>query len=159
MGPTEQDELEAQILNFVTQGFIRPSASLYNAPVLFVPKKDGWWRMCIDYCVLNKQIVKDRFPLPRIDSLMEQFGQARVFSKLDLMSSYYQIAVKEEHIHKTAFRIEPGHWEIIVMLFGLCNATPSFHHLMNRVFAGTIGNFILVYFDDILIFSHTVEKH
>ena len=159
LGPMEQDELEAQIRDLVTQGFIRPSASPYGAPVLFVPKKDGRWRMCIDYRALNKQTVKDRFPLPRIDSLMERLGQARVFSKLDLASGYHQIAVKEEHIQKTAFRTQQGYWEFIVMPFGLCNAPASFQRLMNKVFSGTIGDFILVYIDDILVFSRTIEEH
>ena len=159
LGPADQDELEAQIRDLVAQGFIRPSSSPYGAPVLFVPKKDGRWRMCIDYHALNKQTVKDRFPLPRIDSLMERLGQARVFSKLDLASGYHQIAVKEEHIQKTAFRTQQGHWEFIVMPFGLCNAPASFQRLMNKVFTGTIGDFVLVYLDDILVFSRTIEEH
>ena len=94
LGPAEQDELEAEICDFVTQGFIWPSVSPYGAPVLFVPKKDGRWRMWIDYRALNKQTMKYRFPLPRIDSLMERFGKACVFSKLHLASSYHKIAVK-----------------------------------------------------------------
>ena len=106
LGPAEQDELEAQIHDLVAQGFMRPSASLYGAPVLFVPKKGGRWQMRIDYRAFNKQIVKDRFPLPKIDSLMERLGRARVFSKLNLAFVYHQIAVKEEHIQKTAFRTQ-----------------------------------------------------
>ena len=159
LAPAEQDELEAQIRDLAAQGFIRPSASPYGAPVLIVPKKDGRWWMCIDYRGLNKQTVKDRFPLPRIDSLMERLGQARVFSKLDLASGYYQIAVKEEHIQKTAFRTQQGHWEFIVTAFGLCNAPASFQRLMNKVLSGTIGDFILVYLADILVFNRTVEEH
>ena len=159
LGPAEQDELEAQIRDLVAKGSIRRSESPYGTPVLFVPKQDGRWWMCIDYRALNKQTVKDRFPLPRIDSLMEQLGQARVFSKLDLASGYHQIPMKEEHIQKTAFRTQQGHWEFIVMPFGLCNAPASFQRLMNKVFTGTIGDFILVYLDDILVFSRTVEEH
>ena len=98
LGPNEQDELESQIKDLVAQGFIRPSVSPYGAPVLFVPKKDGRWRMCIDYRALNKQTIKDKFPLPRIDSLLDRLGSACVFSKLNLTSGYHQIAVKEEHI-------------------------------------------------------------
>ena len=158
LGPAEQDDLEAQIRDLVAHGFIRPSASLYDAPVLFVPKKDGRWRMCIDYRALNKQTVKDWFPLPRIDSLMKRLGQACVFSKLDLASGYHQIVVKEEHIQKTAFRTQRGHWEFIVMPFGLCNAPASFQRLMNKAFTGTVGDFSLVYLDDILVFSRTIEE-
>ena len=159
LDPTEQDKVETQIRNFVAQGFIRPSASPYGTPVLFVLKKDGRWQMCIDYHALNRQTVKDRFPLPTIYSLMKRLGQACVFSKLDLASSYHQIAVKEEHIQKTTFRTQQGHWEFIVIPFGLCNAPASFQRLMNKVLTGTIGDFILVYLDDILVFSRTVEEY
>ena len=159
LGPAEQDELEAQIKDLVAQGFIRPSVSPYSAPVLFVPKKDGRWRMCIDYRALNKQTVKDRFSLPRIDDLIDRLGQARVFSKLDLASGYHQIAMREDSVHRTAFRTQFGHWEFIVMPFGLCNAPATFQRLMNKVFERHIGDFILVYIDDILIFSRTVEEH
>ena len=139
LDPTKQDELEAQISDLVTQGFIWPSRSPYGAPVLFVPKKDGRWQICIDYCALNKQTVKDWFPLPRIDSLMKRLGQACVFSKLDMAFGYHQIVVKEEHIQKTAFRIQQGHWESIVMPFGLCNVTASFQRLMNKYLLGRLG--------------------
>ena len=159
LGPNEQDELESQIKDLVAQGFIRPSVSPYGAPVLFVPKKDGRWRMCIDYRALNKQTIKDRFPLPRIDSLLDRLGSARVFSKLDLTSGYHQIAVKEEHIHKTAFRTQLGQWEFIVMPFGLCNAPATFQRLINKIFTKEIGDFVCVYLDDILIFSHSIEEH
>ena len=104
LGPIEQDEMEEQVKDLLAQGFIRPSASPYGAPILFVPKKDGRWRMCIDYRALNKQTVKDQFPLPHIDSLLERLGQAKVFTKLDLASGYHQIAMEETSIQKTAFR-------------------------------------------------------
>ena len=159
LSPSEQDEMEEQVKDLLAQGFIRPSASPYSAPILFVPKKDGRWRMCIDYRALNKQIVKDQFPLPRIDSLLERLGQATVFTKLDLASSYHQIAMEETSIQKTAFRTNRGQFEFLVMPFGLWNAPASFQRLMNKVFADNLGEFIAVYLDDILIFSRNIDEH
>ena len=159
LSPAEQDEMEEQVKDLLAQGFIRPSSSPYGAPILFVPKKDGRWRMCIDYRALNKQTIKDVFPLPRIDSLLERLGQARVFTKLDLASGYHQIEVKEQHIGKTAFRTSRGHYEFLVMPFGLTNAPATFQRLMNRVFAAHIGDFICVYLDDILVFSRSLDEH
>ena len=159
LSPSEQDEMEEQVKDLLAQGFIRPSASPYSAPILFVPKKDGKWCMCIDYRALNKQTVKDQFPLPRIDSLLERLGRAKVFMKLDLASGYHQIAMEETSIQKAAFRTNQGQFEFLVMLFGLCNAPASFQRLMNKVFADNIGTFIAVYLDDILIFSRDIEEH
>ena len=126
LGPTEQDELEEQIRDLLAQGFIRPSCSPYSAPVLFGPKKDCRWRMCIDYRALNKQTVKDRYPLPRIDLLLDRLGQARVFSKLDLAQGFHQIAMAKHSVEKTAFCRNLGQWEYLVMPFGLCNAPSTF---------------------------------
>ena len=157
--PAEQDELEEQVKDLLAQGFIRPSQSPYGAPVLFVPKKDGRWRMCIDYRALNRQTVKDRYPLPRIDTLLDRLGRARIFTKLDLASGYHQIAMDDESIFRTAFTTSLGQWEFVVMPFGLCNAPATFQRLMNTVFATEINRFILVYLDDILIFSESIEEH
>ena len=159
LGPAEQDEMEIQIKDLLAQGFIRPSASPFGAPVLFAPKKDGRWRMCFDYRALNKQTIKDRYPLPRIDELMERLGKARVFTKLDLASGYHQIAIKEADIHKTAFRTNRGQYEFIVMPFGVTNAPSTFQRLMNKIFGNEINQFILVYLDDILVFSRLIEEH
>ena len=137
--PAEQDELEEQVRDLLAEGFIRPSHSLYGAPVLFVPKKDGRWRMCIDYRALNRQTVKDRYPLPRIDTLLDRLGRAKVFSKLDLASGYNQIAMDDSSIYRTAFTTYLGQWEFLVMPFGLCNAPATFHRLMDQVFATKIN--------------------
>ena len=157
--PAEQDELEEQVRDLLAQGFIRPSQSPYGAPVLFVPKKDGRWRMCIDYRALNRQTIKDRYPLPRIDTLMDRLGKAKIFTKLDLASGYHQIAMEDDSIYKTAFTTSLGQWEFMVMPFGLCNAPATFQRLMNKVFAAEVNDFILVYLDDILIFSNSIEEH
>jgi hypothetical protein len=159
LSPAEQAELEEQIQDLLAQGFIRPSVSPYGAPILFVPKKDGRWRMCVDYRALNKQTIKDKFPLPRIDELLERLGQAKVFSALDLASGYHQIRVEQNSIERTAFRTTRGHYEFLVMPFGLTNAPSVFQRLMNRIFAEELGIFVLVYLDDILIFSKSIEEH
>ena len=159
LGPAEQDELEEQIKDLLAQGFIQPSCSPYGAPVLFVPKKDGRWRMCIDYRALNKQTVKDRYPLPRIDLLLDRLGQAKVFSKLDLAQGYHQIAMAKDSVEKTAFCTNIGQWEYLVMPFGLCNAPSTFQRLMNTVFEQELNSFILVYLDDILVYSRSVGEH
>ena len=155
----EKKELQKQIAELIEQGFIRPSASPYNAPVLFVKKKDESLRMCIDYRLLNDETVKDRFPLPLIDEIFDTVGSAKVFSKLDLMSGFYQIRVAEEDIPKTAFSTSNGHYEWTVMPFGLTNAPATFQRFMNHILQPCLGKFALVYIDDIIIYSNTVEEH
>ena len=159
LGPAEQDEMEEQVKELLPQGFIKPIGSPYGVPILFVPKKSSRWQMCIDYRALIKQTIKDQFPLPRIDSLLERMGQATVFTKLELVSRYYQIAMEETSIQKIAFQMNRAHFEFFVMPFRLCNAPATFQRLMNKVFANNIGKIIIVYLDNILVFSRDMDEH
>ncbi|GJZ80122.1 putative reverse transcriptase domain-containing protein [Tanacetum coccineum] len=140
-------------------GFIRPSSSPWGAPVLFVKKKDGSFWMCIDYRELNKLTVKNQYPLPIIDDLFDQLQGSRVYSKIDLRSGYHQLRVREEDIPKTVFRIRYGHYEFQVMPFGLTNAPTMFLDLMNRVCKPYLDKFVIVFIDDILIYSKSEEEH
>ncbi|KAI3740564.1 hypothetical protein L2E82_31032 [Cichorium intybus] len=133
LAPAEMQELSSQLNELLSKGFIRPSFSPWGAPVLFVKKKDGSFRMCIDYRELNKLTIKNRYPLPRIDDLFDQLQGSRYFSKIDLRSGYHQLRVQEEDVPKTPFRTRYGHYEFIVMPFGLTNAPTLFMDLMNRV--------------------------
>ncbi|KAL4010684.1 hypothetical protein IC575_027695 [Cucumis melo] len=159
MAPAELKELKVQLQELLDKGFIRPSVSPWGAPVLFVKKKDGSMRLCIDYRELNKVTVKNRYPLPRIEDLFDQLQGATVFSKIDLRSGYYQLRIRDGDIPKTAFRSRYGHYEFIVMSFGLTNAPAVFMDLMNRVFKDFLDQFVIVFIDDILIYSKTEAEH
>ncbi|GJV68492.1 putative reverse transcriptase domain-containing protein [Tanacetum coccineum] len=152
-------ELSTQLQELSDRGFIRPSSSPWGAPVLFVKKKDGSFRMCIDYRELNKLTVKNRYPLPRIDDLFDQLQGSRVYSKIDLRSGYHQLRVREEDISKTTFRTRYGHYEFQVMPFGLTNAPAVFMDLMNRVCKPYLDRFVIVSIDDILIYSKSRKEH
>nr|GFB66760.1 putative reverse transcriptase domain-containing protein [Tanacetum cinerariifolium] len=159
LAPTEMQELSTQLQELSDKGFIRPSSSPWGAPVLFVKKKDGSFRMCIDYRKLNKLTVKNRYPLPRIDDLFDQLQGSRVYSKIDLRSGYHQLRVWEEDIPKTAFRTRYGNYEFQVMPFGLTNAPAVFMDLMNRVCKPYLDRFVIVFIDDILIYSKNRKEH
>ncbi|KAL0533867.1 hypothetical protein IC582_028138 [Cucumis melo] len=159
MAPAELKELKVQLQELLDKGFIRPRVSPWGAPVLFVKKKDGSMRLCIDYRELNKVTVKNRYPLPRIDDLFDQLQGATVFSKIDLRSGYHQLRIKDEDVPKTAFRSRYGHYEFIVMSFGLTNAPAVFVDLMNKVFREFLDTFVIVFIDDILIYSKTEAEH
>ncbi len=134
MSHEELKELKVQLEELLTKGYIKPSKSPYGAPVLFVHKKDGTLRMCVDYRALNKATVKNRYPLPRIDDLFDRFSGTKVFSRIDLRSGYYQIRIKEGDEEKTACRTRYGSYEFLVMPFGLTNAPATFCTLMNDIF-------------------------
>ncbi|GJU29064.1 reverse transcriptase domain-containing protein [Tanacetum coccineum] len=152
-------ELSNQLQELADRGFIRPSTSPWGAPVLFVKKKDGSFRMCIDYRELNKLTIKNRYPLPRIDDLFDQLQGSSVYSKIDLRSGYHQLRVRDEDIPKTAFRTRYGHYEFQVMPFGLTNAPAVFMDLMNRMCKPYLDKFVIVFIDDILIYSRNKEEH
>ncbi|GJV99035.1 putative reverse transcriptase domain-containing protein [Tanacetum coccineum] len=159
LAPSEMKELSEQLKELSDKGFIRPSSSPWGAPVLFVKKKDGSFRMCIDYRELNKLTVKNRYPLPRIDDLFDQLQGSSVYSKIDLRSGYHQLRVQEEDIPKTAFRTRYDHYEFQVMPFGLTNAPAVFMDLMNRVCKPYLDKFVIVFIDDILIYSKNKQEH
>ena len=159
LAPSEMQELSNQLQELLDKGFIRPGFSPWGAPVLFVKKKDGSFRMCIDYRELNKLTIKNRYPLPRIDDLFDQLQGAQYFSKIDLRSGYHQLRIQEEDIPKTAFRTRYGHYEFMVMPFGLTNAPAVFMDLMNRVCKPYLDQFVIVFIDDILIYSKNEKEH
>ncbi|KAG7593905.1 hypothetical protein ISN45_Aa01g026930 [Arabidopsis thaliana x Arabidopsis arenosa] len=159
MAPAEMAELKKQLEELLDKGFIRPSSSPWGAPVLFVKKKDGSFRLCIDYRGLNKVTVKNKYPLPRIDELLDQLRGARWFSKIDLASGYHQIPIEPSDVRKTAFRTRYGHYEFVVMPFGLTNAPAAFMKMMNGIFREFLDEFVIIFIDDILVYSKDRETH
>ena len=158
MAPLELKELKIQLQKLLEKGFICPSVSPWGAPMLFVKKKDGTLRLYVDYRQLNKMTVKNKYPLPRIDGLFDQLKGASVFSKIGLQSGYHQLKIKDTDVHKTTFRTRYGHYEFVVMPFGLTNGPTAFMDLMNRVFRSYLNQFVMVFIDDILVYSKDREN-
>lgn len=159
MSPKELDALRLQLDDLLEKGFIKPSKSPWGFPVLFAKKKDGSLRLCVDYRALNKVTVKNRLIPPRVEELLDRLGKARFFSKLDLAAGYHQIRLCPNDTEKTAFRTRYGHFEYTVMPFGLCNAPATFQGMMNSIFHELVDQCLVVYLDDILVFSETAELH
>jgi hypothetical protein len=159
MATPELAKLKEHLKELLEKGFIRPSSSPWGAPVIFVPKNDGTQRLCMDYRALNEVTVKNKYMLPRIDDLFDQLRGACVFSKIDLQSGYHQVKIRECDIPKTAFILRYGMYEYTVMSFGLTNTLAYFMYLMNKVFMEYLDKFVMVFIDDILVYSRSEEEH
>jgi hypothetical protein len=159
MPPKELAELKVQLQELLDKGYICPSSSPWGSPALFLKQKDGSLRMCVDYRPLNAVTVKNKYPLPRIDVLFDQLAGAKVFSKIDLRSGYHQIKIRASDIPKTTFSTRYGLYEFLIMSFGLTNAPSYFMYLMNLVFMNELDKFVVVFIDDILIYSKSKAEH
>ena len=159
MALAELNELKVQIEELLSEGFVKTSTSPWGAPVLFVKKKHGSLRLCIDCRQLNKVTIQNQYPLPRIDDLFDQLQGAKVFSKIDLRSGYHQSKLRREDVPKIAFRTRYGNYEFLVIPFGLTNAPEAFMDLVNHIFGPYLDKFVIVFINDILVYSSSKEKH
>jgi hypothetical protein len=159
MSLPELTKLKIQLQELLDKEYIRPSVSSWDALVLFVKKKDGTLRLCIDYRQLNKVTIKNKYPLPRINDMSDQVRGANIFSKLDLRSGHHQVRIKDPDINKTTFRTIYGHYEFFIIPFGLTNAPATFMSLMNNIFNQYLDKFVVVFIDDILVYSKIEEEH
>jgi hypothetical protein len=154
-----KDDIEKAIKELLYMGHIRPSSNPFASSVVLVKKKDETMRMCIDYKELNKKTIKNRYPIPRIDELLNELHDVVYFTNIELRSGYHQIKMRKKYVPRTAFRCHYGHYEFLVIPFGLTNAPSTFQYCMNHVFNKKLRKFLLVFFDDLLIYNKTWEEH